>query len=136
MVGALDRSSIAYEGLIASSRKADCWKIARMTTRERLYAEVWAEPMTTVAARYKVSSNYLARVCRYLNLPCPPRGYWAKVRHGQNLERPPLPVARVGDVLQWDKGDSLPRSNEVEAASHSVNRKGSRPQEIVASSTR
>jgi hypothetical protein len=27
------------------------------TTREQLYAEVWAEPMTTVAARYEVSSN-------------------------------------------------------------------------------
>ncbi|HPA80588.1 MAG TPA: hypothetical protein PLS95_07210 [Thermoanaerobaculales bacterium] len=32
-------------------------------TREKLYEEVWAEPMTTVAARYGVSSNFLARVC-------------------------------------------------------------------------
>ena len=32
-------------------------------TREQLYPEVWAEPMTRVAARYDVSANYLARVC-------------------------------------------------------------------------
>jgi hypothetical protein len=30
--------------------------------RDQLYKEVWAEPMTTVAKRYAVSSNYLARV--------------------------------------------------------------------------
>ena len=30
-------------------------------TREHLYSEVWAEPMTTVAKRYDVSLNYLAR---------------------------------------------------------------------------
>lgn len=35
-------------------------------TREQLYAEVWAEPMTRVAARYGVSANYLARVCCHL----------------------------------------------------------------------
>ena len=30
--------------------------------RDKLCEEVWAEPMTTVAARYGVSSNFLARV--------------------------------------------------------------------------
>jgi hypothetical protein len=47
------------------------------------YAEVWAEPMTRVAARYDVSANYLARVCFHLNVPVPHRGYWAKVQHGK-----------------------------------------------------
>jgi hypothetical protein len=112
-------------------------KINRMsTTREQLYAEVWAEPMTTVAARYEVSSNYLARVCRHLNVPFPHRGYWAKVQHGQTPTRPPLPAPRVGDVLQWEKGDSIPRSSEVDAAPHSVNKKASTTHQIVTSSTR
>lgn len=38
-------------------------------TRETLYEEVWAEPMTKVAARYGVSSSFLARVCERLNVP-------------------------------------------------------------------
>jgi hypothetical protein len=51
-------------------------------TREKLYEEVWAEPMTVVAARYQVSGNFLARVCVALNVPHPPRGYWAKLKVG------------------------------------------------------
>ena len=45
--------------------------------REALYALVWAEPMLRVAARYNVSSSYLARVCTLMNVPRPERGYWA-----------------------------------------------------------
>jgi len=58
--------------------------ILRMSiTRDKLYEEVWAEPMTKVAARFKVSSNYLARVCHYLSVPFPHRGYWAKRQFGK-----------------------------------------------------
>jgi hypothetical protein len=37
-------------------------------TREKLFEEVWAEPMTKVSARYNVSSSYLARVCQRMPL--------------------------------------------------------------------
>jgi hypothetical protein len=77
-------------------------------TREELYLQVWAEPMIKVAARYEVSSNYLARVCEYLNVPRPPRGFWAKLSVGKAPERPPLPTARPGEVLDWAKGDPVP----------------------------
>ncbi len=43
--------------------------------REKLYEQVWAEPMTTVARQYQVSSNYLARICHRVGVPVPPRGY-------------------------------------------------------------
>jgi len=32
-------------------------------SREKLYEEVWAEPMITVALRYEVSGSFLARIC-------------------------------------------------------------------------
>jgi hypothetical protein len=84
--------------------------ILRMSvTRDTLYKEVWAEPMIKVAARYTVSSNYLARVCHYLNVPFPHRGYWAKRQFGKTLTRPPLPDSRPGEVLEWEKGDAVPR---------------------------
>jgi Zn-dependent peptidase ImmA (M78 family) len=44
-------------------------------SREKLYEEVWSEPMTTVAKRYDVSSNFLARICERLHVPHPLRGY-------------------------------------------------------------
>jgi hypothetical protein len=44
-------------------------------SREVLFEQVWAEPMTKLAARHGVSSNFLARVCERLNVPHPRRGY-------------------------------------------------------------
>jgi len=73
-------------------------------TREELYKEVWAEPMLVVAARYEVSGSFLARVCRRMHVPCPPRGYWAKSKAGQRLKRPRLPDAEPGDEITWERG--------------------------------
>lgn len=70
-------------------------------SRDKLYEEVWAEPMVKVAARYTVSSNFLARVCERLNVPKPPRGYWAQRAVGKVQSRPPLPEAEPGDELEW-----------------------------------
>lgn len=72
-------------------------------SREKLYEEVWAEPMTTVALRYKVSSSFLARVCTWLNVPRPERGYWAKLAVGKVTKQPPLPEAEPGDELEWNR---------------------------------
>jgi len=77
-------------------------------TREKLYEEVWAEPMTKVAARYNVSSSFLARVCKGLNVPRPERGYWAKLAVGKAPPKPALPEARPGDELEWSR-DGEPR---------------------------
>jgi hypothetical protein len=77
-------------------------------TREKLYEEVWAEPMTKVAARYDVSSSFLARVCKRVNVPRPERGYWAQLAVGKAPPRPDLPEARPGDELEWSR-DGEPR---------------------------
>jgi hypothetical protein len=51
------------------------------TTFERhaLYAEIWAEPMTSVAKRYGLSDVGLRKICLKLDVPLPPRGYWARL---------------------------------------------------------
>ncbi len=59
--------------------------------REKLYQEVWKEPALVVAKRYGVSSVALAKACRKLSVPLPPRGYWARARaHRNSPPRPPL----------------------------------------------
>jgi hypothetical protein len=59
--------------------------------REKLYEEVWKEPVLVVANRYGVSNVALAKACRKLAVPLPPRGYWAKVQAGRKAPtRPPL----------------------------------------------
>lgn len=73
-------------------------------TRDELYKEIWSEPATKLASRYDVSSSYLARVCEALNVPHPPRGYWARRAVGEQMPIPPLPPAGPGDPLSWEKG--------------------------------
>lgn len=74
-----------------------------MITREYLYELVWTTPMTKVAAQFKVSGSYLARVCSALRVPRPERGYWAKLAVGKAAERPSLPEAQPGDQVRWSK---------------------------------
>jgi hypothetical protein len=71
--------------------------------RDTLYQLVWAEPMTKVAARYGVSSSFLARVCERLNVPRPARGYWAQLEVGKAPAKPMLPEPRPGDELEWSR---------------------------------
>jgi hypothetical protein len=60
--------------------------------REKLYEEVWKEPVLVVANRYGVSNVALAKACRKLAVPLPPRGYWARARAGRKAPpRPALP---------------------------------------------
>lgn len=58
--------------------------------RTKLFNEIWNEPMTTVSQRYGVSDNGLRKRCLNLEIPVPPRGYWAKLKAG--LQVPPKPA--------------------------------------------
>ena len=83
--------------------------------RETLYQEVWNMPVTEVAKRYKVSDVTIHKVCKSLNIPTPPPGYWAKLRAGKAVKRPPLlpggESKKMG--MQTGAGNSN-RSNEME----------------------
>src|SRR5262245_38637557 len=67
--------------------------------REKLYEEVWAEPMLAVAARYGVSSVALAKTCRKLGVPTPTRGYWALKAAGRDAKKPRLPAPKPGQQI-------------------------------------
>ena len=68
---------------------------AQRYNRETLYQEVWAEPMTVVCQRYGMSDNGLRKICRKLDVPFPPAGYWAKVRAGKPVSKPSLPKVKT-----------------------------------------
>ncbi len=77
-------------------------------TREKLYEQVWSEPMLKVAARFGVSSSYMARVCTRMNVPRPAVGYWAQAAVGKGPKQLPLPEARPWDELVWSReGDNV-----------------------------
>lgn len=70
----------------------------RFYNREKLYTEIWNEPILKVAKRYSVSDVALAKTCRKLGIPLPGVGYWAKKQYGKEPPTPPLPEMET--VLQ------------------------------------
>lgn len=59
--------------------------------RAKLYEQVWSQPALELAKSFGISGVRLGKICRSLNIPVPPLGYWARVRGGQTVRRPPLP---------------------------------------------
>ena len=66
--------------------------------RQLLYEQVWSAPVQVVAKAYGFSGVRLGRVCRQLNVPVPPRGYWARVRNGGKGRKPNLPKLRMKPI--------------------------------------
>jgi hypothetical protein len=60
-------------------------------SREELYEQVWSEPMWTLAARFGLSDVGMAKTCRRLMIPVPPRGYWQQKQAGQPVRPTKLP---------------------------------------------
>ena len=58
--------------------------------RSQLYELVWSKPVRDLAADFSISDVALAKRCRALKIPVPPRGYWARVAAGQKPRRPAL----------------------------------------------
>ena len=71
-----------------------------------------------VAKRYGISDVALAKICRKLDIPRPPLGYWMRKEHGCEVEQAPLPPLRPGvdDVATISPPPPRPRlSPEMQA---------------------
>lgn len=60
-------------------------------SREQLYERVWTTPIDRLAYEFGISGVALGKTCRRMNVPVPPRGYWARVSAGQKPKAVPLP---------------------------------------------
>ncbi|UXN57742.1 RWP-RK domain-containing protein [Phyllobacterium zundukense] len=63
-------------------------------SREELFALVWEKPTQEVAKELGVSDVAIGKLCVRLQVPKPPRGYWARVQADQTPRRPPLAAFR------------------------------------------
>ena len=66
-------------------------------TREELHKAIWSTPCQRLAAKLGVSDVALAKTCRRLGVPRPPRGYWARLQAGEKMSKARLPQAREGE---------------------------------------
>src|SRR5690349_12925222 len=60
-------------------------------SREDLYAQVWSVPIRELATQFGITGTGFAKICARLNVPCPPRGYWAKKAAGKPVIQFRLP---------------------------------------------
>ena len=72
--------------------------------------KVWSTPMQKLAAEFGLSDVGLAKLCKRHQTPVPGRGYWARLRVGQNPKRPPLPDIGV------DRIEIVPHEKRYEEA--------------------
>lgn len=59
-------------------------------SREALYIKVWETPTVKLAKEFGVSDVAVGKMCRRLDVPKPPLGYWRKIETGTKKNIPPL----------------------------------------------
>lgn len=66
----------------------------RNISREELFALVWERPTSEIAVKLGISDVAVGKLCQKMQVPKPPRGYWARVEAGQTPRRPALKAFR------------------------------------------
>lgn len=86
--------------------------------RQKLFEEIWAEPVSKVSKRYGISDVGLRKICVSLDIPVPPVGHWAKLAAGKTVEKPALPPTKGATsyrrtVFKDDRDDELARRTQA-----------------------
>lgn len=110
------------------------WKTTSFE-RQKLFDEVWTTPVTKLAKAYGLSDVGLRKICVALDVPLPPRGYWARLAAGKTIPKPalhkttrPTTYERVMNVVEVDEVleervakalDSTPNAENLETPDYS-----------------
>jgi hypothetical protein len=70
--------------------------LGKTISRQALYDAVWAQPMSKLSKEFGLSDVGLAKACRKLSVPLPPRGYWARKTAGKPVVQATLPPRPPG----------------------------------------
>lgn len=68
-------------------------------SREALYIKVWETPAVNLTKEFGVSDVAITKMCRRLEIPKPPKGYWRRIETGFKKTIPPLP--KPGEKVQY-----------------------------------
>lgn len=67
--------------------------------RELLYNEIWEISVSGVAKKYNVPYTELLRLCKEIEIPIPPSGYWTKLSFGKPVIKIQLPESSLKEVI-------------------------------------
>ena len=80
----------------------------RRLTREDLYMLVWTTPISRLARDFGIADRGLSKICERLEVPVPPRGYWARKEAGQPVIKFRLLKASPGTPQMVDIAPTPP----------------------------
>ncbi len=83
-------------------------------TRRQLYNEIWEISVAGVAKKYDLSYGLFLKLCKEVDIPIPPSGYWIKIRFSKPVVKMPLPDSGIDMVTLSDQ--EVPRAPKKEAA--------------------
>lgn len=62
---------------------------SKTITREEFFTLVWSKPVSRLAKDFNVSDVAIAKWCKKMEIPKPPRGYWAKKQVKKSVPKQP-----------------------------------------------
>jgi len=87
--------------------------------RAELFERVWSLPVAKLAEEWGITGTGLKKVCRRVQIPVPPRGYWAKMKAGHRIKRPGLPALPAGSgeeiIFHAPSEPAAPTSSEAKS---------------------
>lgn len=78
-------------------------------TREQLYELVWSEPMHRLGKQIGISDVAIAKHCRRLGIPLPPRGYWNKLHARKKVIKAQLRPRDLATINEVEMSGELSR---------------------------
>ena len=78
--------------------------------RSKLYQEIWTKSAMQLAKKYGISDTALVKICTRNNIPKPPVGYWAKVKHNVRTKKQPLPHSNEDTIIRIQIKESSPET--------------------------
>lgn len=72
-------------------------------SREELFEKIWSQPTIKLAKEYGISDVGLAKICKRLNVPRPPQGYWLRKYKKQKPALPPTKGPKEHVIQKWVK---------------------------------
>jgi len=69
----------------------------QLISRQELFQQIWETPISLLSQKYGISDVGLAKICKRMDIPRPPRGYWNKLKVGKAPPKPQLgPISDSG----------------------------------------
>ena len=100
--------------------------------RNELYEKVWEKPVSHLTEELGISSHKLYKACEELEIPTPSAGYWAKLRHDKEVNRPELPESdKESFTLTIREGKKKSKYKEESTKTISVAKNLYKPHKLV-----